>query len=128
MSKKEKEREAVERAVLDYVEGTYDVDPALTERSVHPRLAKLGFIQENEKYVEHPMTFEALVEAAKTFNKGSQIPPDAPKKITVYEVLDQTASAKLEAWWGIDYVHLAKFDGKWKIVNVLWQTFPAAGG
>jgi hypothetical protein len=41
-------------------------------------------------------------------------------------VLDQTASAKLEAWWGIDHVHLAKFDGKWMIVNVAWQTFPAA--
>jgi hypothetical protein len=123
----EKEREAVKRAVLDYVEGAYNVDPALIRRSVHPRLAKLGFIQENGKYVEHPMTFEELVEIVKTFNRDGRIPKDAPKKVTIYEVLDQTACAKLEAWWGIDYVHLAKFDGEWKIVNVLWQTSLAAG-
>ena len=122
----EKERKAVERAVLDYAEGVYNIDPSLIRRGVHPGLAKLGFIQKDGQYVERPMTFEELVEIAKTFNKDGQIPQDAPKKVTIYEVLDQTASAKLEAWWGIDYVHLAKFDGRWMIVNVLWQTLPAA--
>jgi hypothetical protein len=121
----EKERKAVERAILDYVEGTYNVDPALTRRSVHPTLAKRGFIHQDGQYVEHPMTFEKLVEVAGTFNSDGRIPPDAPKKVTVYEILDQTASAKLEAWWGIDYLHLAKYDGEWTIVNVLWQTHPA---
>jgi hypothetical protein len=28
------------------------------------------------------------------------------------------------ALWGIDYMHLAKYDGKWKIVNILWQEPP----
>ena len=68
----EKERKAVERAVLDYVEGAYNVDPSLIKRSVHPRLAKLGFIQENGQYVEHLMTFEELVEIAETFSKDGQ--------------------------------------------------------
>jgi aryl-alcohol dehydrogenase-like predicted oxidoreductase len=53
MVEAEKEREAVKRAVLDYVEGAYDVDPALIRRSVRPRSAKLGFTQENGQYVEH---------------------------------------------------------------------------
>jgi hypothetical protein len=123
----EKGRDAIERAILDYVGAAYDVNPALAERSVHPTLAKRGFIQQDGQYVEHPMTFDELVEVVKTFNQGGKIPPDAPKKVTIYEILDQTASARLEAWWGIDYIHLAKFDGKWMIVNVLWQTFPAAG-
>ena len=122
----ENEREAVERAILDYVEGAYETDPSLIKRSVHPRLAKLGFVQKDGQYVERPMTFDELVEIARTFNKDGRIPHDAPKRVTVYEVLDQTASAKLEAWWGVDYVHLAKFDGRWMIINVLWQTFPAA--
>ena len=30
--------------------------------------------------------------------------------------------AKTEAIWGIDYIHLVKFNGEWKIINVLWQT------
>ncbi len=55
------------------------------------------------------------------------MPKDAPKNVEVLDVLNQTASAKLTASWGIDYMHLAKYDGKWKIVQVLWQSPPPAG-
>lgn len=120
------EREAVRQAVLDYVEGVYNVDPSRIERSVHPDLAKRGYFKPRGKdeYANSPMTFAQLVEVAKTWNKAGKLPKDAPKEITIFEVLDQTASAKLVAQWGIDYFHLAKYDGKWKIVNVLWQSPP----
>lgn len=42
--------------------------------------------------------------------------------MTIFDVLDQTATVKLVAEWGTDYMHLAKFDGKWMIINVLWQS------
>jgi hypothetical protein len=42
-------------------------------------------------------------------------------------VLDQTATARLEAYWGVDYMHLARYEGKWKIVQVLWQAYPKDG-
>ena len=122
-SETNKDVEAIKQAVLDYVEGAYTVDPARIERSVHPKLAKLGFIQEETGYAEHPMTFEELVEIVKTFNQDGHVPQDAPKNITIYEILDQTASAKLEAWWGIDYIHLAKFDEKWKIVSKIFKLY-----
>ena len=31
---------------------------------------------------------------------------------------DQTASAKLTAWWGTDYLLLGKYDGRWMISSV----------
>lgn len=37
------------------------------------------------------------------------------------EVQDQTASAKVRAWWGTDYLLLGKYDGQWKILHVIWQ-------
>lgn len=49
-------------------------------------------------------------------------PADAPKKVEILDLLNQTASAKLTASWGVDYFHLAKYEGKWKIVHVLWQS------
>lgn len=52
------------------------------------------------------------------------MPKDAPKEVIIFDMTGQIATAKLIAWWGIDYMHLAKYDGKWKIVNVLWQTHP----
>ncbi len=121
------DREGVRLAVLDYVEGVYNVDPARIERSVHPRLAKTGFYRgANDAGYRGPanMTFEQLKQVAATYNKDGRIPKDAPKGITVFEVLDQTATAKLVAEWGIDYFHLAKFDGRWMIVNVVWQSAP----
>ncbi|HYG08444.1 MAG TPA: nuclear transport factor 2 family protein [Pyrinomonadaceae bacterium] len=120
------EREAVRQAVLDYVEGIYTVDASRIERSVHPELAKRGFfVKKGETaYSSGVMTFQQLVELAKTYNKNGRVPKDAPKDVVIFDVADQTASAKLTAVWGIDYIHLAKYDGKWKFVNVLWQTPP----
>ena len=120
------ERERVRQAVLDYVEGVYQVEPARIERSVHPDLSKRGFWREKGKdgYTTGKMSFAALVEVAKNWNKSGKLPKDAPKEITIFEVQDQTASAKLVAEWGTDYFHLAKYDGKWMIVNVLWQSPP----
>ena len=44
----------------------------------------------------------------------------------IFDVQDQTASAKLTAWWGTDYLLLARYDGRWMIREVLWQTPPPA--
>ncbi|HEX8634768.1 MAG TPA: nuclear transport factor 2 family protein [Pyrinomonadaceae bacterium] len=122
----EAEREAVKQAVLDYVEGIYTVDASRIERSVHPELAKRGFFVKRGEtaYSSDVMTFTQLVELARTYNKNGRVPKDAPKEVVVFDVSDQTASAKLTAVWGIDYIHLARYDGKWKFVNVLWQTPP----
>lgn len=120
------EREAVKQAVLDYVEGIYEVDPKRVERSVHADLAKRGFfVKKGETaYTPSPMTFAELVDVARNYNKNGRVPKDAAKDVVIYEILDQTASVKLTAVWGVDYMHLAKYDGKWMIVNVLWQTHP----
>jgi len=34
------------------------------------------------------------------------------------------ASAKVTAWWGIDYVLLSKQGDKWVIEQVLWEGSP----
>ena len=47
-----------------------------------------------------------------------------PKKIDVFDVQDQTASAMLTAWWGTDYLLLAKLNDRWMITHVLWQSPP----
>ena len=121
------DREAVRQAVLDYVEGIYNVQPERIERSVSPNLAKMGFYRPPTETAYRPgrsMAFQQLVEIAKNFNKDGKLSKDAPKDIVLYDVLDQTATVKLTADWGTDYMHLAKIDGKWMIVNVLWQSHP----
>jgi hypothetical protein len=123
------EREAVAQAVYDYVDALYQVDPARIERSVHPDLAKRGFVRdEGGAYRERQMTYGELVDLAGRWNREGRLDPAAaPREVVVLDVLDQTATAKLTAAWGVDYLHLAKYDGRWQIVNVLWQVPPPPG-
>ena len=60
---------------------------------------------------------------ARTWNKDRKRDTSI-KEVLVLDVLDQTATAKITAQWGIDYMQLAKFDGTWKIINIVWQTHP----
>jgi hypothetical protein len=125
---KEADREAVRLAALDYVEGVYNVEPARIERSVHPSLVKRGFYKDapGGPYVESPMTYEQLVRLAGNWNKEKKRDTSI-KEVAVLDVLDQTAVAKVTAQWGIDYMQLAKFEGRWKIVQILWQSHPPKG-
>jgi hypothetical protein len=120
------ERAAVLQAATDYVEGIYMVDPSRIERSVHPDLAKRGFWREPAKTMYEPqsvMTFTQLMSLASSWNKAGTRDLTI-KKVEVLDVLDQTAVAKVTAQWGIDYMHLAKYDGRWKIINIVWQAHP----
>ena len=121
------EREAVRRAALDYLEGFYEGDSTKHIRSIRPEVFKYGFWipRDSTKYTGQQMKWEEFhaftrrVRERKNFAKS-----DAPKDVVIYEILDQIASAKVTAYWGVDYLLMARFDGKWMITHVLWQTPP----
>jgi hypothetical protein len=118
---------AVRAAVLDYVDAIYRNDTARVARSVRPGLAKRGVYRTQDgSYREAPMTYAQLVEVARTWNRDRRVDVSrAPREVRLLDVLDHIASARLAASWGVDYFHLAKgADGRWMIVNVLWQSPP----
>ena len=47
--------------------------------------------------------------------------PDAPKKVEVLDIQNTIASAKVTAWWGVDYILLSRQGDKWMIEQVLWE-------
>ena len=126
------DREGVRRAVLDYVEGFYEGDSIKLARSIQPELQKFGYFipRDSTKYAGEGMSWPGVFSyAAQVRKRARPVPVTAPKEVTIFEVQDQTASAKLTAWWGTDYMLLAKTDGRWMIRMVLWQSLPpkAAG-
>jgi hypothetical protein len=121
--------DGVRRAVLDYVEGFYEGDTAKLVRVLRPEMYKYGFWKGGDatSYSGSQMTYAAAIKYARDVKANNrQTPASAPREVTIYEVLDQTASAKVRATWGIDYLLLAKYDGKWMITHVLWQGPTAA--
>jgi hypothetical protein len=122
------DRAQVERAGLDYVEALYDAKPELIERSVHANLVKYGFWRKDESspYKGSAMTKPQLLELAKKWNaKGNQADAKSVKTVEVLDLMDQTAVLKVTAVWGVDHMQLAKFDGTWQILHILWQSPPA---
>ncbi len=122
------DKAAVKSALEDYVNALYEVKPELIERSVDTTLRKIGywFDGKSGEYKDNlPMTYQQLHDLAGKWNKdGKQATANSPKKIEVWEVNDKTATGKLTAEWGIDLFHLAKVNGQWKIMNIIWQSQP----
>lgn len=121
------DKEGVRRAVLDYVEGFYEGDSAKLVRSISPDVYKYGYWipRDSTRYSGERMTwpeFSAYANRVKANKRFAA--PNSPKEITVFEALDQTASAKLVAYWGVDYLLLARHNGRWMITHVIWQTPP----
>jgi hypothetical protein len=119
----------VRRAALDYVEAFYEGDSTKIVRSVRPDVRKIGFYRgaapAEAPYATDEMPFPAMLEYIRNFRRNNRTTPaTAPREVIVGEVNDQTATAKVVAWWGIDYLQLARYDGRWMIVNVLWQSPP----
>ena len=113
----------VHRAALDYLEGFYEGDTLKLQRSLSPELHKFGYYKGvSGVYEGDKMTFADALAFAKKVSEKKRFPkPDAPKKVTVLEVQEQIACVKVIAWWGMDYLLLAKHDGTWRIEQVLWQ-------
>jgi hypothetical protein len=118
----------IRQAALDYIESWYEGNPERMERALHPDLAK-RIVRRNpngESQLEH-MTATTLVDNVRK-GGGKKTPPEKQQKdITVLDVYENVATVKLVASTWIDYLQIAKFNGRWVIVNVLWELKPKAG-
>lgn len=120
--------EGVKSAITDYVEALYEADTTKIVRSVHPELRKRGYWFNSKKQEWHDdsdMTYQQLINLTAKWNtSGKSANADSPKVIEIYDINERTASGKLIAEWGMDYFQLAKYEDKWMIVNILWQSLP----
>lgn len=120
------EKEKVAAAVMDYVDAFYYGDSSKIVRSISKDVVKYGYYRKKDAtgYSGEPMSYQQMLDYAAAVKKRNN-PAAAEKYVKKIEVLDyqdQTASAKLTAWWGTDYLLLGKVNGTWMITHVLWQS------
>ena len=115
------EEAAIRRAALDYAEGWYQGDAERMDRALHPDLVKrTPFALPTEKEILHGASKQTMVEVTRA-GGGTKSPYAKHKcEVTVFDVHEKLASAKVVSGDYVDYLHLLKTDGAWKIVNVLW--------
>ena len=115
----------IRQAALDYVEGWYEGDVERMERALHPELAKRIVMTNAEgRSSLQQMSAMTLVQNVKR-GGGKNTPKERQQKdITILDVYENAACVKLIASDWIDYLQVAKFNGRWVIVNVLWELKP----
>ena len=119
------ETAAIKQTALDYVEGWYEANAERMERSLHPELAK-RIVRNNPEGRSRldQMSAMTLVQGVKR-GGGKDIPKDNQQKdVVILDIFGNTASVKCVMSDWIDYMHMAKFNGRWVIVNVLWEMKP----
>lgn len=117
---------AIRQAALDYIEGYYEGDAERMERAVHPELAK-RIVRTDAKSGRSrldQMSALTLVQGTRA-GYGKNIQKEMQQKdVTILDIFENAASVKIVATDWVDYLHLAKFNGRWVIVNVLWELKP----
>jgi hypothetical protein len=119
---------AIRAAALDYIDGWYASDGARMERALHPELAKRNVFTDPQARRSRLIQMSALTLINQTrAGGGSDIAAAARKsEVTILDVFQGAASVRVRAATWVDYMHLAKFNGRWVIVNVLWENDPPA--
>jgi Putative lumazine-binding len=116
---------AIKQAALDYIEGWYEGNAERMESALHPELAKriVRTNAEGQSRLDQ-MGAMTLVQFTRR-GGGKQTPKEKQQKdVTILDVYENAASVKVVASDWIDYLHMGKYNGKWVIVNVLWELKP----
>ena len=126
VSVSEADQAAIRQTALDYVEGWYEGNPDRMERALHPDLAKrIVRTGPQGQSMLQQMSAMGLVQGVKR-GGGKDTPKEQQQKdITILDVFENAASVKAVMSGWIDYLHMAKSNGRWVIVNVLWELKPA---
>lgn len=122
---KANDAELIKQAALDYIEGWYEGNAERMERALHPELAKrIVRTDDRGRNSLGQMGAMTLVQYTRSVG-GKDTPKEKQQKdVTVLDVFGNAAVAKVIASEWVDYLQLAKWQGRWVIVNVLWELKP----
>jgi hypothetical protein len=117
---------AIRATALDYAEGWYTGDTVRMSRALHPKLAKR--IVMSPRGGGEPrlgdMTAAELVNGTAN-GGGSRNPADRRQAdVEILDIYGNAASVRLTMADWIDYMHVAKWNGRWVVINVLWEMKP----
>jgi len=120
------DKEAIKQTALDYIEGWYEGNAERMERALHPELAK-RIVRTDPKSGRSnlgQMSAMTLVQFTRSGGGKQTAKEKQQKDVSILDVFENAASVKVVASDWVDYLHMAKWSGRWVIVNVLWEMKP----
>jgi hypothetical protein len=106
------------QVVLDYVEGWYEGDAERMGNALSSDLVKRRVVSAQEIW---DVSRDWMIEATGDGKGRLPDPASGRKDIVILDATETLATVKLSSNDFVDYLHLCKIDGFWKIVNVIWD-------
>jgi len=110
------ERAAIERTVTAYFDSWFEGDPERMARVLHPQLAKRRAADAGSELLDVPA--DDLVDDVAS---GPKTGWDRHYDIQVVAMDDGMASVVVHSDPFTEYIHLARFDNGWQIVNTFYR-------
>jgi len=115
------ETKAIEKVIINYIENFFENNYEAMNKSLHPRLAKRGLNQDGTISEDFPpKKLKELMLTKPKFEVKHQ-----NNLVENINVFGNMAKASLKTGYPrlkwIEYIHLVKQNGRWKIINVFWE-------
>src|SRR5690349_1633032 len=114
---------AIRTTALDYIDGWYTNNPTRMERALHPHLAK-RLVWADSTGRSHLVDLTAL-----ELIQGTRSHPPTPANerrhdVSILSSYGNVAMVRIEASDWVDFLQEVKWNGDWKIINVVWENRP----
>ncbi|MGD8402047.1 MAG: nuclear transport factor 2 family protein [Anaerolineales bacterium] len=118
------EVQVITEVAREFIEAWYSADADRMENSLHPELVKRSLYRDSKDgtmRLRRSANAAMLIGWTEEGGESDLASEDQIYKITVFDTFRHIASVKVESHTYVDYLHVAKIEGSWKIVNDLWQ-------
>ena len=114
----ESDLEAINQVALDYLEGYVSGDPERHLRSYHPEAIKRRYSIGADGVVGI-ITLSPQIMAD---DAALQTPKQVEAEIIIDAVFNDIASVRVYSPWWVDFLHVVKARGEWKLLHATWFT------
>jgi hypothetical protein len=121
------EGDSIKATALNYIEGAFSGSAERMGKALHPELHKVIPVKmpQTGKTRLDVMGASMLIEGTRA-KMGLLAEDKRNIEVTILDAAENLAMVKVLSSRYYDFLQMAKVEGKWKIVNVLWVMNPAA--
>lgn len=119
----EDDKSLIRATALNYLEGWFEGNVKRMDKALHEKLIKRIFKKNSETGDKQFSEVNKAIMLEYT-KKGSGKKHQREKlgiEVEILDIFSNIATVKTKCFQFIDYLHLVKTKGEWKIVSVLWQ-------
>ena len=108
----------------DYIDGWYSGDADRMEHALHTHLAKrLVRINDHQQSALVDLTAAELIQSTRAGH--GKIPREQWRdSVTILAIFGNDAVVRIDATTWVDFLEEIKWNGEWKIINVIWENRP----